>query len=330
MKILVVLTGGTIGSKLDSGIISVAKPENLMLISMYRQKYGDNEDFEVVAPLNVLSENMTASVWQKLLDFLYSVNTENYDGIIITHGSDTLSYTASMLGIALCGLKIPVVLVASNYVLTDSRANGVDNFYAAVEFIKNSGLTGVYVSYKNSDTCEIYLSTKIVKADCYLDKFKSFDEKPLCRVTQSGVFFNKKLPDVKRGEENIIISNGFKNKVAVISPYPSLDYDMFSFSDDVKAVLHLTYHSGTACIQEKNSVLEFIKRCKQSDIDVYFSSLKSKENVYDTTAAILSAGGKPLYNISEESSYAKLMLCYNQTKEDTQSFMSKNYFYENI
>lgn len=330
MKILVILTGGTIGSKVSDNIIDVDNPDNIRLLSLYNQRYGDNADFEVISPLNVLSENMNTNIWQSLLNTLYNINTENYDGIIITHGSDTLSYTASILGIALCGVKIPVVLVASNYVLTDSRANGVDNLYGAVEFIRQSSMSGVFVSYKNDDVCEIYLSTRIVKADCYLDKFRSFDSESLCRIENKKLTMNKKIPACGREKENIIIKNSFENKVALISPYPSIDYGMYRFDKSVKAVLHLTYHSGTACVQGENSVIDFIADCKKQGIDVYFSSLKKNVTLYDTAFEILKAGGKPLYNISEEAALAKLMLCYNQKNTDVNTFLEKNYFYESI
>lgn len=330
VKILVILTGGTIGSKLSDNIIDVDDPFNINLLSLYKQRYGNDTDFEVTTPLNILSENMNTDIWQSLLYTLYNVNTENYDGIIITHGSDTLSYTSSILGIALCGVKIPVVLVASNYVLTDSRANGVDNFFGAVEFVRQSSMSGVFVSYKNDDVCEIYLSTRIVKADCYLDKFKSFDGEPLCKVENKKLIMNKKIPTNGRENENIIINNSFENKVALISPYPSIDYNMYHFDKSVKAVLHLTYHSGTACAKGENNVLEFIKMCRKQGIDVYFSSLKKNTALYDTALEMLRAGGKPLYNISEESAFAKLLLCYNQDKTDTDKFLQKNYFYESI
>ena len=58
------------------------------------------------------------------------------DGIILTHGSDTIQYTAALLSYVLKP-EIPVMIVCSNYVLEDEKANGFDNFCAAVDFIKN-------------------------------------------------------------------------------------------------------------------------------------------------------------------------------------------------
>ncbi len=58
-KILVILTGGTIGSRIEGNVIDVSGTSPRRLLAMYREKYGDSEEFEVIQPLNLLSENMT-------------------------------------------------------------------------------------------------------------------------------------------------------------------------------------------------------------------------------------------------------------------------------
>ena len=59
------------------------------------------------------------------------IESEKYDGIIITHGTDTLQYTSAMLGYMFDDVSIPIVLVSSNYVLEDKRANGLINLSKA-------------------------------------------------------------------------------------------------------------------------------------------------------------------------------------------------------
>lgn len=66
----------------------------------------------------------------------------NVEGIILTHGSDTIQYTASFLSCIEEFTHIPVMVVCSNYVLTDNRANGLRNFSAAVDL---SGTNAVMV-----------------------------------------------------------------------------------------------------------------------------------------------------------------------------------------
>ena len=113
-NILLVLTGGTIGSVNNNGIIGTQKT-GCRILEM-TEKYLSDFHFDVKQPLNILSENIDVRHWEKLLNFIYSQDISEYDGIIITHGSDTLSYSSAMLGIMLNGLKIPVAITAADKV----------------------------------------------------------------------------------------------------------------------------------------------------------------------------------------------------------------------
>ena len=68
-KILVLLTGGTIGSKVENGVIDVGENSVYLLTSLYEEKFG-KEDFEVRVPLQILSENMTMDSLLVLLKVL--------------------------------------------------------------------------------------------------------------------------------------------------------------------------------------------------------------------------------------------------------------------
>ena len=66
--------------------------------------------------------------------------TKDIDGIIVTHGTDTLPFTAAALGMCFAYAKVPILLVSSNYILDDPRANGLTNFTAAVDYITSPTL----------------------------------------------------------------------------------------------------------------------------------------------------------------------------------------------
>ena len=127
MRILTVFTGGTIGSSLSKGAISP----------------------NTVAPYTVLSENLSAEYLEKLRSCVEDNLNSGYDGIVVTHGTDTLQYSAAYLDLTLGLIETPVVLVSSNYPLPYSRANGLENFAAAVDFIRSKQGRGVFVSYLN-------------------------------------------------------------------------------------------------------------------------------------------------------------------------------------
>lgn len=137
-KILVVGTGGTIGSIRGERIHLDAPLKILDYVSI------DNADFECVPLFEILSENMDFDHWQILTDYIAGVDFEKYRGVIILHGSDTLSFTGALL--ANLFYDKPIVLVASDKPLEDKTANGIPNFKNAVKYILN-GIDRVHISY---------------------------------------------------------------------------------------------------------------------------------------------------------------------------------------
>lgn len=149
MKILVVFTGGTIGSKTKNGWISTYENTLYTLTDSYKKR----EDVEFIChnPYTILSENLS----EKEINLLQKEIADNlncgYDGIIVTHGTDTLQYTSCAMEYAFSSAKIPIVFVSSSTPLENKNANGYINFEAAVEFIYQNISSGVFVSYKNDN-----------------------------------------------------------------------------------------------------------------------------------------------------------------------------------
>lgn len=336
VKILVVLTGGTIGSLISENVISVKEDAASRLIEMYREKYGNDVQFEVIQPLNILSENMEPSYWEILCECLDKVDFNEYDGIIITHGSDTFSYTAAMLGLCYCHTSIPVVLIASNYALQDERSNGFANFYNAVCFIREKAVKGVFAIYQNDKKENIvYLATRLKEADTYLDQFSSFGRIDFGKM--SGGRFEAIIHDRNPKIGDMEMSGwkwrkekfSYRKKILLLHSYPGLDYERISLHEDISAVLLVTYHSATVCGgTEKYPVEKFADRCVNMGIDVYACSFKPSGDLYSTSTELLRAGVIPLINISTEAAYAKLILAYNQPVDDINAFMKKNIYYE--
>ena len=146
-RICVIFTGGTICSDSDGKNVSLSGASKKMLIEKYRDVAGDAVKFDVLSPINILSENMQKSDLNKIYNCIKGVNYSDYDGIILTHGTDTLCFTVNWLSQVLGDIPVPLVAVSALYPLTDSRSNGVKNFAGAVTFIQKSGLRGLYCSF---------------------------------------------------------------------------------------------------------------------------------------------------------------------------------------
>lgn len=164
-NILVIFTGGTIGSTITDNIISPNKSTSSLLINKYNELYDDNECvFDVSYPYSILSENLSATELNILIKEIKQNIEEEYDGIIVTHGTDTIQYTAAALDYIFCDIEIPILIVSSNYPLENVEANGLINFAAAIKFIEDNISNGVFVAYENHDGIVYYhRGNKLVK-----------------------------------------------------------------------------------------------------------------------------------------------------------------------
>lgn len=289
-KILLVLTGGTICSFGDEDNLNrdvdVVKA-NRLIIDNFRNSdsiYRDCE-FETDIVLDVLSENMTVENWNVLIDYFRNKDTCGYSGIIITHGTDTLAYSASLISILLSDKDIPVFIVSSNMPLNMKEANGNANFRIAVESIGLKIAPLVYVPYRNSDGV-MYLHNAAHLMQCvnYKDDFKSYDMiKMPGNITKENVKYaeksflkniieyrhrydkcndNQSTQNCDKYNDNQSRHNWdnkfladlkkikcLKKNVLFIKPYVGIDYSAFNL-ENIKAVVHSMYHSMTACTGE--------------------------------------------------------------------------------
>ena len=143
MKILTVFTGGTISCFDKGGVLSPDSGSGSLLLERARQA-GVKAEFITTQPYLVLSENLTAAHLTALRRCLDAHLSEPLSGVIVTHGTDTLAYTAAYLDFVFGAQPVPIALVSANYPLHNSRSNGLENFLAAVKLIE-AGESGVFV-----------------------------------------------------------------------------------------------------------------------------------------------------------------------------------------
>lgn len=337
-RILVVFTGGTIGSRVSNSIIDVDESTGYYLLNLFDKNVDMDVNFDVIQPINILSENYTPEHWQLLYQSLRKVDMVDYKGIIITHGTDTLPYTSAIISFLFNYTSIPIVITGSNFALDDEKSNGLDNFTNSVYFIINNGLPGIYTIYQNSSGENIvYLGTRLREADSYHDQFHSYGNVNLGQI-KDGVFLmhaNKINPTkdiILNAREKLLDEEvRFTNTILAIKPYPGLDYNFFDLDNyRPKAILHSLYHSGTGCIKEGvYSLPGFISKCKDKQIPIYLMSFKNiNKELYITSCELLQKGVIPLQNITFEAACAKLNIAYNQSEYDPVEYMKKELFFE--
>ena len=310
MKILVITTGGTIGSAFDGTSIDVCTDSTCPVCDRCISEHNDVQ-FDIRNPLNILSEQITCDDFNTLAGALYRENLCAYDGVVLTVGSDNLAYISSFIGLLFGSCGVPICLVASDKVLSDPNANGYDNFCCAVELIRR-GVQGAYVPYRSSDgRMLIHSATDIRQADLS-DDFYSFHG-----AVDGGDFDQfrelkmQTIPEIFSAEHPPVITDN----VLLIHPYPMQDYSMIS-AKGKKAILHTLYHSGTL---DNAATLQLMK--ENSDLPFYLASLRRGRPIYASTAGMIRMGAIPLYDISPECAYMKLLLACAQDKMSIRDFM---------
>ncbi len=326
-KILVLFTGGTIGSINEDGIINVAGDGKFALISAYRRQFGNDIRFECRQILNILSENMLYPHWERMIEILVNVDTSNYAGIIITHGSDTLAYTSAFLGMYFRHIDIPVYIIASNKPIGENGSNGLFNFAASVEKIKENKYKGVFTLYE-----KVYLPTRVIPADTCCDRFQAYGEDGCNEFTVFKSVNEKWLLQPKSQVFHGKLE--LNSKIMKIDGYPGIDFSNYSLDGNPAAVLFAPYHSGTACTDEsfgpQFSLCKFIEKCLIRDIKVYICGIKKGMPMYDTLDRIIKTGSIPMYNISDPSAYMKLIISYNQKEYPVGDVLKQNLFFETV
>lgn len=322
-NILVVFTGGTIGSTAIGGTINTSDAAPYRLIQLFQQHHANHEriSFHSVQPIQILSENLAPVVWEKLIAVIEAEDLERYDGIIITHGTDTLAFTASALGLYFNALDIPILLVSSDSPLDDPHANGLPNFICAVEYILQGREAGVFIPYTNrNQTTQLHRGTRLASSLQLGGDFMSVQGKSHCRFV-NGAFTRNGFMDTEKLRQPVPLKADFSKRVLLIRPYPGLDYRYINL-DAVDVVLHDLYHSGTACSSaqwgEQFSLLVFIRQCRERGIKVYLAPAVKSDNAYESTRELLQEGAKMIWNMSLETAYVKLLLAYGNFSDERQ------------
>ena len=334
-NILVVFTGGTIGSTATKGSIDTVSSAPFKLLELFQQDDNNHQQihFKAIQPLQILSENLAPCVWQPLIAAIEAQQPDQYDGIIITHGTDTLAYTAAALSFYFNAIKIPLLLVASDYPLDNPKANGLDNFSCAVEFIRQQLQSGVFVPYRNQQhTMQVHKGSRLTCSLQLSGDFFSVQGKSFMQYEeQAFLLLNSPIKSMP-GDNNTFLGSitptknarlkaRFSDRILMIKPYPGLDYKHFNL-ENLDAVLHDLYHSGTACAStqwgENYSLLEFIKRCTVQNIKVYLAPSIKSADAYQSTRALIKQGAEMIWNMSIEAAYVKLMLAYGNFTDEQQ------------
>ena len=296
MKLFVIFTGGTSACSAQNGVLSPDSGSTSLLLRGYR-KFDRETAFETASPYFILSENLAAPHWDALVGCIR--NAPPCDGVIVTHGTDTLPYTAAALGVRLGLCETPVVLVSAAYPLTDSRSNGLANFRAAVDFLRGGGERGVFVAYRNSgELPKIHRATRVLPHLPYDDAVRSLHGVVYAEIRDGRVLRN---PDFV--EDVLPVSLPRKNgRVLWLRVHPDMALPSL---ENVGAVLLEGYHSGTLPTAD-NDFRAFCHAAAKQEVPLYLTGAE-EGFAYESKQAFAALGIRVLPPLSPATAYAVLM-----------------------
>lgn len=299
-----ILTGGTIGSVYNSdGYITPNLSKECILVKNYKNNHKNNVEFFVENPYTILSENLSGDVLNNLIGELKKALKEDFDGIIVAHGTDTLQYSAVAAGYCLGSETKPIMFVSANYPLENPLSNGNINFEAAVEFIAQKISKGVFVSYSNDlKTVQFHNPTMLLRHGEYDHKvfslggeYASF-EKGIITLNES----YKTQEILKPCHKTFSNTCGILN--VTVAPFEEYNYSL----EGVKAIIFTPYHSGTLNT-ESEKLKGFCKRANEGFIKMYVTGIL-KGGEYASMKAYTDLNIIPVYNTPSIALAVKLWL----------------------
>jgi glutamyl-tRNA(Gln) amidotransferase subunit D len=197
-RVLIIGTGGTIASRIDYRTGGVRPALNSEELYYLVPELSSIAEVETEALFNIYSENMTPLRWAELAARIGEAVRGGIDGIVVTHGTDTMHYTAAALSFALEGLPVPVVLVGSQRSSDRPSSDAASNLIGAVKLAARGNAAGVFVVMHgglSDDELDVHLGVRVRKNhSSRRDAFESVNSSPVGHIGQEVAFRESLLP----------------------------------------------------------------------------------------------------------------------------------------
>jgi L-asparaginase/Glu-tRNA(Gln) amidotransferase subunit D len=312
-----VITGGTIGASTVDSIVSIPTddlPEEPPEVQLLQDAWQGRAqlDVHVRCPLRLLSENIAPRDWIAIAAAVRGlVEQEGVSGVIVLHGTDTMTYSAAALSFLLADVDAPVVLTGSNLPPSQPGSDAVRNVHDAVVAIDALG-AGTYIVFAGAQALPglVHLGTRVRKLQASGHAFTSVN-RPLVGEVIGGRFRPVAMPAPPRAPR---MQAAIDDRVLAVRLYPGLDLDALSaavLAGDTRGVVVELYASATGPDTERRfSLPQFIGRCNAAGVFVATAIAVAPEdeaNIYETTVAIDKAGGVFMGDMLPEVATVKLM-----------------------
>ena len=332
--VLLIYTGGTIGMKesadgqglvpFDFSGIADEVPE--------LRKFACRIDSYTFDPL-IDSSDVEPRLWQQLAE-LIKARYDDYDGFVILHGTDTMSYSASALSFMLDGLDKPVIFTGSQLPIGRPRTDGKENLISSVEIAAAKDAEGRAMVpevciFFDSQLLRGNRSTKVNATG--FDAFSS-PNYPVLATAGINIKYNSRIIHYGSGKRSgLEIGTSLDTRVSILKVHPGITEQVVRdilLGTKTRAVIIETYGSGNAISKdwfldiiressEKGKILLNVTQCLCGDVNM---------DLYATGKALKNAGVVSGYDSTTEAALGKLfyLMGTNNDNEQVKALLGKN------
>lgn len=313
-SILIIYTGGTIGMKTDEKTGALVPFDFSGIYEEFPILRRLNVDIDVhTMPKLIDSSNVHPSDWCAIAEVI-KANYEKYDGFVILHGTDTMSYTASALSFMLENLAKPVVFTGSQIPIGLLRTDGRENLITAIEIAgARQGDKPMVPEVSLLFHSCLYRGNRTRKASAEeLDAFRSPNFPPLADVGVKIAYNMANIAPAKADVEPLQIATMLSEGVAIIKLFPGIgEYTLRAILsvEGLRGVVLETYGAGNAPTAdwflklmretvERGVLVLNVTQCDNGSVEM---------QLYETGLRLQKAGVLSAYDMTTEAAITKLM-----------------------
>lgn len=328
-RLSIISTGGTIASRIDYRTGAVTSQFDAADILRAIPRLRDIARYTTRKISTILSENMTPSLWRDLARAVFSEIRDGARGVIVTHGTDTMGYSAAALSFML-ETPVPVVFVGSQRSAdrpsSDNQMNALCSARAGTADL--SGVVVVMHETTSDDRCAIHRGTRVRKMHTSRrDAFRSIGIPPIGYVSYPDLEITLS-PDARRrkeGEEPVL-HDRLEERCALVQFYPGMPPESIRQFESCRGLVI----AGTGLGHVSSGMVPVIRDLIAGGTMVVMTSQclhgRVCDRVYDTGRDLLEAGVIEGEDMLPETALVKLMWVLGNAKDagEARALMQRN------